>query len=74
MPTGRNVPFFVDKPDENLVRYVEQLEIPVNRVLELGSGPGRNALYLAEHGSQVGTISSSSASSTKYSPDGNNTR
>jgi len=52
----KRIPFFVDKPDENLVRYVEQLEIPVNRVLELGSGPGRNALYLAEHGSQVDAI------------------
>lgn len=52
----KRIPFFVDKPDENLVRYVEQLEIPVSRVLELGSGPGRNALYLAEHGSQVDAI------------------
>lgn len=52
----KRIPFFVDKPDENLVRYVEQLEIPVNRVLELGSGPGRNALYLAEHGSQVDAV------------------
>ncbi len=52
----KRIPFFVDKPDENLVRYVDQLEIPVNRVLELGSGPGRNALYLAEHGSQVDAV------------------
>lgn len=52
----KRIPFFVDKPDENLVRYVEQLEIPVNRVLELGSGPGRNALYLAENGSQVDAV------------------
>lgn len=52
----KRIPFFVDKPDENLVRYVEQLEISVNRVLELGSGPGRNALYLAEHGSQVDAV------------------
>jgi len=52
----KRIPFFVDKPDENLVRYVEQLEIPVNWVLELGSGPGRNALYLAEHGSQVDAV------------------
>lgn len=52
----KRIPFFVDKPDENLVAYVEQTQLPLTRVLELGSGPGRNALYLAEHGSQVDAI------------------
>ncbi|OIN66114.1 SAM-dependent methyltransferase [Exiguobacterium sp. KRL4] len=52
----KRIPFFVDKPDENLVRYVEQQQIPIDRALELGSGPGRNALYLAERGSQVDAI------------------
>lgn len=52
----KRIPFFVDKPDENLVAYVEQRQLPLTRVLELGSGPGRNALYLAERGSQVDAI------------------
>lgn len=52
----KRIPFFVDKPDENLVAYVEQTQLPLTRVLELGSGPGRNALYLAERGSQVDAI------------------
>lgn len=52
----KRIPFFVDKPNENLVAYVEQTQLPLTRVLELGSGPGRNALYLAERGSQVDAI------------------
>lgn len=52
----KRIPFFVDKPDENLVAYVERTQLPLTRVLELGSGPGRNALYLAERGSQVDAI------------------
>lgn len=52
----KRIPFFVDKPDENLVAYLEQRQLPLTRVLELGSGPGRNALYLAERGSQVDAI------------------
>lgn len=35
---------------------MEQRQLPLTRVLELGSGPGRNALYLAERGSQVDAI------------------
>ncbi|KQX10735.1 SAM-dependent methyltransferase [Streptomyces sp. Root431] len=51
------VPFFVAKPDENLVSYVEQGLLPVGgRALDLGCGPGRNALYLASLGFDVTAV------------------
>lgn len=51
------VPFFVAKPDENLVSYVEQGLLPTGgRVLDLGCGPGRNALYLASAGFDVTAV------------------
>ncbi|MGI5452513.1 class I SAM-dependent methyltransferase [Streptomyces sp. CA-249302] len=50
----RPVPFFVAKPDENLVSYVDRgLPAAPGRVLDLGCGPGRNALYLASLGFEV---------------------
>ncbi|MDX3357733.1 class I SAM-dependent methyltransferase [Streptomyces sp. ME01-24h] len=54
---SRPVPFFVDKPDENLVEWLEQDLIPQGgRVLDLGCGPGRNARYLAERGFSVDAV------------------
>ncbi|MFI1660318.1 class I SAM-dependent methyltransferase [Streptomyces sp. NPDC020472] len=51
------VPFFVAKPDENLVSYVEQGLLPAGgRVLDLGCGPGRNALHLASLGFDVTAV------------------
>ncbi|MEV6104930.1 methyltransferase domain-containing protein [Streptomyces sp. NPDC051940] len=45
---ARPVPFFAAKPDENLAEYVASGTLtPGGRVLELGCGPGRNAVYLA---------------------------
>jgi SAM-dependent methyltransferase len=50
----RPVPFFVAKPDENLVGYVDRgLMGGGGRALDLGCGPGRNALQLAAWGFEV---------------------
>lgn len=49
----RPVPFFVDAPDENLVDYLSRGLIAPERALDLGCGPGRNALHLAAHGVDV---------------------
>ncbi|MFF3340793.1 class I SAM-dependent methyltransferase [Streptomyces flavidovirens] len=50
------VPFFVAKPDENLVSYAERGLITPGRALDLGCGPGRNALHLASLGWEVDAI------------------
>ena len=53
----RNVPFFANYPDENLVEYFEKgLFQPGKRVLELGCGPGRNAIFFAENGCVVDAV------------------
>ena len=36
-------PFFVEWPDENLIAWFSEGLLAPGRVLELGSGPGRNA-------------------------------
>ncbi|MGW8552289.1 class I SAM-dependent methyltransferase [Streptomyces tubercidicus] len=58
---GRAVPFFVAKPDENLVSYVERGLIAPGRALDLGCGPGRNALHLASLGFEVDAVDLSPA-------------
>lgn len=52
----RKVPFFANDPDENLVEYIEKQLIKPGRVLELGCGPGRNPIYLAEKGFSVDAV------------------
>ena len=52
----RNVPFFCDRPDENLIEYFEQETIKPCNVLEIGCGNGRNAIYLAQKGCTVTAI------------------
>jgi SAM-dependent methyltransferase len=47
---SKPVPFFVAKPDENLVSYLDRGLVTAGRALDPGSGPGRNALYLASLG------------------------
>ncbi|MER7170182.1 class I SAM-dependent methyltransferase [Streptomyces mesophilus] len=58
---SRPVPFFVPKPDENLAGHVENGLLKPGRVLELGCGPGRNALYLASQGFEVDGVDLSPA-------------
>lgn len=57
----RAVPFFVAKPDESLASYAERGLIAPGRVLDLGCGPGRNALYLASMGFEVHAVDLSPA-------------
>ncbi|GAB6903955.1 class I SAM-dependent methyltransferase [Kineosporia succinea] len=52
----RGVPFFADKPDENLAGWVEGSALRPGRALDLGAGPGRNALYLASRGFSVDAV------------------
>lgn len=52
----KDIPFFkVKGPDENLVEYFRNGLAP-KKVLEIGCGPGRNAIYLARHGCNVDAI------------------
>ncbi|MDC0768282.1 class I SAM-dependent methyltransferase [Streptomyces sp. HD] len=53
---SKPVPFFADKPDENLVSYLDRGLVTGGRALDLGCGPGRNALYLAERGFEVDAV------------------
>lgn len=55
----KKIPFFVSSPDENLVSYLEKGFFDSGHVLELGCGPGRNAIYLAEQSFTVDAIDSS---------------
>ncbi|GIH71535.1 class I SAM-dependent methyltransferase [Sphaerimonospora thailandensis] len=53
---SKPVPFFTRKPDESLVSYVEREVLRPGRALDLGCGPGRNAVYLASLGFEVDAI------------------
>lgn len=52
----RACPFFVDVPDENLVRWVESGAVPRGAAIDLGCGQGRNAVYLARQGWRVQAV------------------
>nr|WP_277815382.1 methyltransferase domain-containing protein [Streptomyces sp. PRh5] len=53
---AKSVPFFVAKPDEHLVSYLDRGLIAPGRALDLGRGPGRNALHLASQGFTVDVV------------------
>ncbi|MFF5183113.1 class I SAM-dependent methyltransferase [Streptomyces sp. NPDC000345] len=57
----RPVPFFAAKPDENLVSHLDRGLISPGRALDLGCGPGRNALHLASRGFEVDAVDLSPA-------------
>ncbi|WP_308161049.1 class I SAM-dependent methyltransferase [Cellulomonas sp. GbtcB1] len=55
----RPVPFFRWAPDESLVAWAADGRLPLGpgtRVLELGCGPGRNAVWLAQQGCAVDAL------------------
>ncbi|MFF9685758.1 class I SAM-dependent methyltransferase [Streptomyces sp. NPDC014623] len=58
---SKPVPFFVAEPDESLVSHLGQGLITPGRALDLGCGPGRNALYLASRGFEVDAVDLSPA-------------
>ncbi|MEV4440917.1 SAM-dependent methyltransferase, partial [Streptomyces sp. NPDC049577] len=47
---AKPVPFFVAKPDESLVSYLDRGLLAPGRALDLGCGPGRNAIHRAALG------------------------
>jgi SAM-dependent methyltransferase len=53
---ARPIPFFVEWPDENLAEWFGQGRLGPARVLELGCGNGRNAVYLAGQGCHVDAV------------------
>jgi SAM-dependent methyltransferase len=53
---SRPVPFFARKPDENLVSYLDRGLIRPGRALDVGCGPGRNAVHLARAGFTVDAV------------------
>ncbi|WP_329389149.1 class I SAM-dependent methyltransferase [Streptomyces sp. NBC_01351] len=61
---SKPVPFFVAKPDESLVSYLDRGLISPGRALDIGCGPGRNALRLASLGFEVDAVDLSPAAIT----------
>ncbi|WP_058042883.1 class I SAM-dependent methyltransferase [Streptomyces roseifaciens] len=58
---SKPVPFFAAKPGENLVSYLERGLVTRGRALDLGCGPGRNALHLTASGFEVDAVDLSPA-------------
>jgi SAM-dependent methyltransferase len=61
---SKPVPFFVPGPDESLVSYLERGLLKPGRALDLGCGPGRNAVHLASLGFEVDAVDLSPAAVT----------
>lgn len=58
---AKSCPFFVPWPDHSLVSYFERGLVRRGRVLELGCGNGRNAVFLARQGCEVDAVDFSAA-------------
>jgi SAM-dependent methyltransferase len=58
---SRPVPFFVAKPDECLVSWLSSGVLKPGRALDLGCGPGRNAIELVSRGFDVDAVDLSSS-------------
>ncbi len=50
---SEDLPWNAGGPDSALVRLVESGAIPVGRAIDLGTGPGHDAIYLAQKGFKV---------------------
>ncbi len=57
----RPIPFFVAKPDESLASWLSSGVLAKGRALDLGCGPGRNAIALAQAGFDVDAVDLSSS-------------
>jgi SAM-dependent methyltransferase len=53
---ARPIPFFGQRPDENLAEWFGRGLLSPGRVLELGCGNGRNAVYLSGLGCEVDAV------------------
>jgi SAM-dependent methyltransferase len=53
---SRPIPFFRDRPDENLAEWFSNGLVAPGSALEFGCGNGRNALYLAGRGCSVDAV------------------
>lgn len=58
----KKIPIFNNTPDENLVSYLQKGIVKSGKVLDLGCGAGRNAIYLAENGFEVDAVDLSKTS------------
>ncbi|WP_175989299.1 bifunctional 2-polyprenyl-6-hydroxyphenol methylase/3-demethylubiquinol 3-O-methyltransferase UbiG [Bacillus sp. Marseille-Q1617] len=58
----KKIPFFKNVPDENLVSYLSKGSLTSGKALELGCGPGRNAIHLARNGWEVDAVDISETS------------
>lgn len=52
----RPMPFFVNVPDDTLRQFFYDHILKPGRVLELGCGNGRNAIFMAQQGCQVDAV------------------
>jgi SAM-dependent methyltransferase len=50
------IPFFVDKPDENLVRMFRSGTLRPGKTVELGCGHGRNARFFAKQSCEIDAV------------------